>query len=109
MLRDAIISIRRADADASRIRERAIAGRRALSRAEELSAQLEDLLLAGATEIPRPLLRDIRAFITNEQAGAVRAPLDPAPALDLLFDVQELLQARRPRPHESPRPASFVA
>ena len=95
MLSEAIVSIRAAEDAAAAERERRAAARRALSRAEELSAELEEHLLAGAQELPEDLLSEIRRFIAEHERRLARRVGDPVTTLDALFDLQERLQTRR--------------
>ena len=95
MLSDAILSIRNADARAAEDHARRAAARSALSHAEELSAQLEELLLDGVEAVPGPLARQIRKFVAQHERGLVHRLGEPVATLDALFDLQERLQARR--------------
>lgn len=95
MLNEAILSIRAAAEAAEAERDRRMASRRALSRAEELSSIVEELLLDGARELPAGLLAEIRRFVATHERGLVRRVGDPISTLDALFDLQERLQARR--------------
>ena len=95
MLNEAILSIRAADEAATVERHRRMTSRSALTQAEEYGALLEEYLLDGVTELPRPLLLEIRQFIAAHERGLVRRVGSPVSTLDALFDLQERLQARR--------------
>jgi hypothetical protein len=95
MLSEANVSIREASALAEEERQRRMEARFALSRAEELSAELEEVLLEGLPAVPPPLAREIRRFVAEHERAMVHRLGDPVATLDTLFDLQERLQARR--------------
>lgn len=95
MLSDAILDINEATRRAREQRERRAEARAALSRAEELSHRLEETLLRDHFEVPDELGVEIQRFVALHERALVRRLGDAAASLDVLFDLQERLQARR--------------
>ena len=95
MLNEANLSIREAEARSAEARERRLTARQSLTRAEELSAELEEVLLAGCATVPTGLAREIRRFVAEHERAMVHRLGEPAGTLDALFDLQERLQVRR--------------
>jgi hypothetical protein len=97
MLREAALEMGRAAMADERARRRRIEARAELTRAEGYAAEVEDLVELERPQVPEMLMTEIRRFIRGHSRRLARA-LGPQPPptrlLDVLFDVQERIQAR---------------